>query len=404
MAQKASELLARLADKFDIVFVTLCFLTQFGIIYSDLPRGFESGKILAFSLLLVVGIIFVTAKALFSTKSVFNNLNRSQWVLVLLGVSISLGFGILANIYSQWPQVALWGNFFRNTGLIFYGQLHILFILILVIAQRQHLVHYLNVFILALLIQLPFVLSNLINLKSFEQFYSGYYVGGSFGQNNFLAGELLSGFMISVGIYLFYKRKSIYIFSSVIFAVMILATMSRAGIIFLILIPLVALGLWKIKLSGIKIIKNIFPVALIIIVLVVTTTVIWKTDEARRLYAQGALELIIKNPLTGNGLDTFLEGSKQVALGDRNVDRVHHMFLDIAYSMGVPSALWIFMFLIVAIVASRDKRSFLFSLPILIFLITTVVHTKSAYHYVELSLFLGLWLLAYLDKDSWQYS
>ncbi len=403
MAQKAYKLLTRLIENFDLVFVALGFLTQFGIIYSDLPRGFESGKILAFSLLLVTGIVFVASKLLYSPQSVFNNLSRRQWIYVLLGVSTSLGLGIISTIYSEWPHIALWGNFFRNTGLIFYAQLHVLFIMTIIIAKPKHLIHYLNIFILTLLIQLPFVLSNLINLNSIEQFYSGYYVGGSFGQNNFLAGQLISGVLISLGVYLFYRRKSIYLLAFITFAAMIFATMSRAGIIFLFIIPIIALCLWKIKLMVAKITAVILPALLIVLVLTITTTVIWKTDEARRLYAQGAVDLVTKKPLAGYGLDTFLEGSKQVALGDRNVDRVHHMFLDIAYSLGIPLALCAFLFLIAVVVTSRDKRSFLYSLPILIFLITTVVHTKSAYHYVELSLFLGLWLVAYLDKDSSQY-
>jgi O-antigen ligase len=179
--------------------------------------------------------------------------------------------------------------------------------------------------------------------------------------------------------------------------------MSSGGIIFLFLIPVVTLGLWKIKFNSFTIVSLVVPGLLILMLLVTTTSAVWKTDEARRLYAQGAVDLIAKKPLTGHGLDTFLEGSKQVALGDRNVDRVHHIFLDMAYSMGIPLALCAFLFLIAVVVTSRDKRSFMYSLPILIFLITTVVHTKSAYHYVELSLFLGLWLVAYLDKDSSQY-
>ncbi len=403
MAQKASKFLAKLLENFDLVFVTLCILSQFGIIYSDLPRGFESGKILAFSLVIIIGLVFVAAKILYSPKQVFNNLNKMQWGLVILGILISLCIAIITALSSEWMQVAVWGNFFRNTGLIFYAQLHVLFILIIIIAQRNHLIHYLNIFILVNLFQLPFVLSNLFGLNSIEQFTSGYYVGGSFGQSNFLAGQLISGFLVSIGIYIFYERKFTYLLACVTLALMVFTTMSRAGIIFLFLIPLLAFVLWKIKLKVNKIIAAMLSALLLVFLLAATTTFIWKTDEARSIYAKAAIELIVKKPLFGYGLDTFLEGSKLVGLEDRNVDRVHHMFLDIAYSLGTPLAIWAFLLLIAVLSTSSDKRTFLFSLPILVFIVTTVVHTKSAYHYVELSLFLGLWLVAYLDIDSWQY-
>lgn len=373
-------------------------LAPFVVNYFDLPKGFELAKVnfLYVSILSGAFLLFIN---LISFKKI--NLRKKSIALLFL---LLIGF-LFSTFLSEFQNVALLGNFFREQGLF----LHIVLLLGGVIAYCC--VDEKNFRVILYSLAISATIQSLVAISQYSNLLSsspslvteGIWINGTFGQANFFSTHqifgLISLFFIIYKIFFLKKIRILFLLLSLIplslIIISIYISYSIFGWIIAIFTTLLVFFYFILK-ARIYLYFFIFLNSVLIIgtgiyLPQITNNFrieIWK--NALQLFAQSNIEKLI----FGNGFDTlgevFQKNGRFVGV---IVDRGHNLFIDILMQTGIYGLL-IFSYLNLRIFIRikniiENKELFFFFLLAYIFITKSFIHEYSVIHLATLFILLG---------------
>jgi hypothetical protein len=233
---------------------------------------------------------------------------------------------------------------------------------------------------------------------------SGRYINGNFGQSNFFAATLISAGLIAWYLTFIankFRQRIIFLALAIYFSSILILTYSIGGIVvfFFILgimsfdLILLKSGLVKSRLQ--KIFLTLSNIFLVVLFMLSSFGYFYLQGGSRFLYWSDIPRLILERPAIGfGGYDAlYHQITSRNLIDGRIVDRSHNWLLDFLFAYGVVGFLTFSFFLrdlISRIVFQLDKKNIIYLIPVVVFITTGFFHTKSIYHFVELSICLGL--------------
>lgn len=387
----------------------IIFISPLIINYKDLPKGFELPKVLFLNITTAVTLAIFIVLNLNSIQ----RLKQYRTSITFIGIC-SLTF-LLSTILSPYYNISLYGNSFRDQGLIFY-------ILVLI----GGLITYFNItkknlnFVIISIFTSAFVQTIFATIQYLDLLNrrpalldDGYWINGTYGQANFFSSHLVIGFI--AGIYLFNKctkevnkksLKFVLLFFISLFLILItlliIASYSMFGWVML-GVTLIILLLYK--LISKKIFYKVFLLT-IPIALLLSYLYLLQVQENQRVDIWRASLNIFKddslsNPirfLFGYGFDSLNYVFKDHGtFTDVVIDRGHNIFIDIVMQVG---AIGLTLFsLIIGIFLKKLKRLSQNTLLFLLFLINFILIVKLIVHeYSAVTLYILIVLMAMLIK------
>ncbi len=319
------------------------FFSPFVVDYNDLPKGYELPKV-HFLIALAALIIIVTLVKYISVVYKKGKFIFSKDFIVFLAVVIIF---ILAALVSPHFQTAIFGNSFRDQGLI----AHLLLIGMAYSVYKS--VNHKNFHIIALsfissaTIQAVLGYSQALNLAQTDPqaLLDGLWVNGTFGQANFFSGRLLMALIFLA----YYIAKSLKIkFASLTKLVFILCALIITGSL------LLSLSIWAIVVAAVAFItiviyevipQKFFSYLFYILVILASlfggvylyTSTIYniRTDIWKHILTIMFSKFNL-NTLFGYGFDTLGEVFKDNKFfSGLLIDRAHNFFFDILFQTGV---------------------------------------------------------------------
>jgi O-antigen ligase len=371
-----------------------CFLVQLLLLPKELPIGFEKAKTMA---ILLIGAVCIPILL----WQFFNKFKLNNKYLISLIVVLAALF-LLTLSTSEFPNIAAFGSQFRFSGLVEICIEIVIALTLFSLYTPQY-----NKLLIKLLLSIYFIQA-IIGLDDarhlpFEIIQTGFYVNGNYGQANFFADSMLSGLTLSIFILIdklifatiSERKRAVFLLPFIlIFAIVIYLSYSY--------------GAWTILPMMLAIIYTMFALNPIYILfstltfLALTVIVTLQIDPGRIDIWQGVWKSLSLKPLTGQGPDTMTYVfPKYGILAEHVIDRAHNWTLDLLYAFGVVVLLpFVNLFVLVADYIRKIKqldkadlyRIYLLLIPILVFVLTGNVHTKSIYHYLEAFIFVALTL------------
>ncbi len=195
-------------NNFTILLISLGLaVSSFMVDYATLPKGYELPKVYFWQLLSFVIIVMTTTN--YFLDSLRNNKLKISKDFILLLIIIALF--ITSTIFSFEPQISLFGNQFREQGLITY----ILIIGLSYITFKKTKPEGWHMIALAIIISA--VVQAILGIQQFrslaainpDSILEGIWVNGTFGQANFYSGYLLAG-IIFASYYLNITKRNIF--------------------------------------------------------------------------------------------------------------------------------------------------------------------------------------------------
>jgi hypothetical protein len=377
-----------------LLIATVVFLSPFVVNYSNLPKGYELAKVhfINFSSALITIVFLIgllTHKLKFSLKRLKNV------VIILVGLLILY---LIATIFSDYKDISLIGNYFREQGLIFYS-------LITIVAAIAYLcINKSNQIFVTWALFLSAVIQSLVGISQYSKLLQtrpeliddGYWINGNFGQANFYSTLLVLGFVCGIfllNLALSKRNRTKYIYMFGLFIGVILIVI--ANIISYSLFGWITMGIAFIILLSYKFLNKIIFYKIFLIGLVISVIcgmfVLSKVENNLRLDIwESSITLffkqIITNPLHfifGFGFDTLGKVFKDAGLfAGATVDRGHNIFVDVFMQTGV-IAIGLCIYLITIILRkiktiSQDSSLFILFFLVFMFTLKTFVHEFSA--------------------------
>ncbi|MBI2085979.1 O-antigen ligase family protein [Candidatus Daviesbacteria bacterium] len=297
--------------------------------------------------------IFSVSAVYFLLKSGyrFGNLTKTHWLYLIFLVWIA----ITAILGLSW-QNSFWGSYFRMQGILTWICYSLLFFISGKIFDNNHFRKMISLAILASSSVAAFIaIAQFISLWFFgntSQLLYNNRVISTFGQPNFLGAFLVMSLPF---IWYLFKQvkglpKALVILGLIITILGIISTFSRSAYVGFILLALTwGIYHYRLLLAGITsliilfaLLANLFPnlVYQEWYRFQVDTVSKW-TAENRLIIAQKSINLILKKPLTGYGIENFslafpsVVTADDLGLKDIIVDSSHNLFLDIAVQTGL---------------------------------------------------------------------
>jgi hypothetical protein len=373
---------------------------QLFLLPNNLPLGYEQAKVIGIYLLGVVSLCLLGFKLFKTLRG--GDFHFPVFKLGFLGYAgLIMGLSLVVTLVSPVWQTALYGNPFRLFG--FFTLLALAFTAVAVyfyadqIRLRVVLLAQLAITLVQALLALGSALLLLYEFGSsrgFALIYEGNYIGGNFGQTNFLAATMLAGIVLALEFEWPQASRRLKQLIVALFGLTLLATMSRTAIALL-------CGYMLLKLT-IYMVKKLFPgrslslrpwqqIALLGLASLALMLAAYQLDDSRELFWRAFGKISAANPL-GQGLDTQLvQVLASGHLPGRIVDRAHNFPLDLTVSIG-----WLGLSLVLILLAhawtksQRHPTTRILGILIACFWFTGLVNTKSAYHYLELAVYLSL--------------
>lgn len=323
------------------------------------------------------------------------------------------------NIFNPRTIVSLFGNEFRDFGMITIGLLSFFLIILVKSIRLKNYVYLLIALIFSSTVQSVIGIAQFFSLGSnnFRSFLSGEYIYGSFGQSNFYAGHILVGCLLLFSLvvmkkkFLMFSRTSLLVFLNaflkyllIINFIGLILSLSFWGI-FCCIIGFILILLNRIisvdKFSNILMVfvfslfAGFVPLALILVNYLKffeQRLIIWK--DILVLYSgQANSSLTLPNIAFGTGPDTLgdilsFHGKMQGLY----VDRAHNIVMDILTSFGfIGLVMTVLLFFYLAYRVYRIRNSNLNYLYIifLVLFIRLLVNTYSIVNIVDILVILS---------------
>lgn len=393
MAQKAAQIAA-----------TLVFCSQLAVFWWYLPQGFEQAKSI-----ILVGVsllILLSASAVGNTRAkLFTKFKELSFYKRLFFLALVLIPIISGLVEASDLELALVGSQFRLFGFVasVFGPLIIFcsFFFYGKNSKPQELVHLLQIYLAILFVQGVIGWRDFFALGGFEAI-SSELVNGNYGQANFFGSTMLTGLLLSGYSFLNtgeVKSRLLYTLLAIFFCSALLISGSQAAIggivivLMLLLVSRMISSLEQVKTNHAD--KLSLSLGIVLTIAIVTATAagyLW--NPSRSLFWEASLQLVFASPIFGyGGIDLISEALQGAGLlPGRFIDRAHNFYLDLALAYGIIWAglllVWIVKYTIQGL--RLPKTQLWLVIPVVVFLITSAVQTKSASQYYELALFLGL--------------
>lgn len=375
--------------------------------------GYEVPKvrfILFVSFILIVATVIALAFFAFQKKLMFidliKNILKKRLTIFCVALSIILIFAIqlLPDIYRE---TAIWGNYFREQGVIFYLILIWLFYLIYLLIDKEGSRIIAKSIVISGVIQSIIAINQAIYFKfnGMEDLLDkGFYINGSFGQANFFSGFIMISIIFTLKFLINskFKQKILTFFALIILSASLILSLSYWGIISsLIAASIVIFYEYTYRIKK----KNLFVILLYLFAIgsclgffllfknigsfeilngFKLRPEIW--NSILLIFSSGAIPL--GNFLFGFGFDTLrlvFEEYNYSAL--TRVDRAHNVFFDVLVQNGIVFFL-LFCGLIIYLLKSiskvySDKISMYFILATLLWIFRSVVSESGVVNILE---------------------
>lgn len=393
-----------------LLIAVVIFLSPFVVNYSSLPKGYELAKVHFINLSsALISAIFLngilTNKLTFSTRRLRN-------VGIVVGGLILLY--IATTLFSDYKEVSITGNYFREQGLLFYSLITLVGAITYLCITRFNQIFIIWALFLSATIQAVVGITQYFKLLQTrpDLIDDGYWINGNFGQANFYSTLLVLGLICGIFLLneLFKSRgKSRYL--------KVFAILTGIGLIVVANVMSYSIFGWVTMVVAIailvlyKFLNKILFYKLFILGLLVSILAgafaLTKIEENLRVEIWEAsigifLKQLTTNPLHfifGFGFDTLGKIFKDAGFFEgATVDRGHNLFVDIFMQVGV-IGIGLCIFLIVLVlrkikVIVQDSILFIFFFLIFIFTLKTFIHEFSAVQtyliFVLVAAFLGI--------------
>jgi MFS family permease len=389
--------------------IGLFLIGPFIVRYDQLPWGYETPKG-TFVMLMSIIISIFGLLTIIPTLSP-SQLQRKQ---ILAPMLVIVGWLMLTTWQASDPQMALWGNQFRQQGLIFNLGVIAMWSILPLILDRSSNRLLLIVLIGGGIFQALMGIYQAINLffnYSLTELTAGFYVNGTFGQSEFYSGKIL----LTLALILFALqrlRTSGLKQRKVLQLVLMLGLVASLLALFLSF----SLAAWGIAVIGLLIF--VYPYAkerwgrlpvkrlyLVGGILAAGLFMGWLRYDYRGVIWNEAIKFITANaPVFGIGLDN--QQFAFAAIPDVIIDRGHNAIIDIIITIGWGGLCLVLIFLLeriqkiyrqVMTEVNIEKRIILVGLLMLV--LRLMVHTTSAINIAELVLVAIWWQHANLWKS-----
>lgn len=413
MKEKFLKTFNYLEDNLIVIVASLAILiSPFVVDYSNLPKGYELPKVSFINAISALIIILGVIKYL-------GNLYRTRLFKIpkdflILGVVIIIF--LFTTLVSPHFNIAVYGNSFRDQGLITHLLIVIMAYILYKSITRRNFYLIAVSFVLSAFLQSGAAYLQAIKLAQTDPkaLLEGYWVNGTFGQANFFSGRLLIGLIFSS--YFIGENLGIK-FAGLLKTLLVFATLFIVGAL------LISLSIWGIITAAAAIIvilffellpKKIFPYFFYLIAAAATiggVYYLYQTTEynLRIEIWQNLTRLIFtqaetKNMILGYGFDTLGQGFKDWAyFPGFLIDRAHNFFLDILFQIGVAGLAIVSLVIIKPLISFRNKvgdRKFAFAFFALFFwLVRSFVHESGIVNLLDFLVVLAL-SLAFLKVEN----
>lgn len=417
----------------------LVLVAQFVADWKNLPIGFESGKVGWLQLAAVLAGVAILHTVLSRPRASGQKLVsflRSYWLISALA-ALAVGIVILSSLDSPWREIALMGNPWRASGLMFLICLPIIALNAALHFQKRWWLLLLWVYWLLTVLHAALGISEASQLR-WDLVVQGFYVNGNFGQANFFANTvlqgLLTGIFLTVGLWQVRQLTKLTVFGLVAGSLLQLAALWLSfspgswfiGFAFALAWAMLAIvflaRVYQSKQTGLAVQNSLgalTPKRLLILSLaqlaaiVIVHLAIWYSDEARRFIWSEVWKVLPNLPFAGFGPDTLHVVLQKFDLANAQlIDRAHNVFLDLLISYGwwgiatftaLVVSLWWRGYCYLSALGKPLALNVLNYWPVVMiscYVLTDIFHTKSSYHYAELWLLAGVVIAQMLRQPS----
>lgn len=325
----------------------------------------------------------------------------------------------LANIFNPKININLFGNEFRDFGMVTIGFILIFLFILLKNINRLNYQFLTIALIISCTIQSIIGISQFISLLSIDLnlIAKGEYIYGSFGQSNFYAGHLLAGCLLLLKILLnnkiyfknyyqiFFRAFIKYIFILNIFALLI--SFSYWGIFSLLIGICLMILNNQTSLTKFSIYLKKFLITFVIIFIPVSLLFIgfFKSFEQRIIIwrdvyflytGQGDSNLSLSELFFGSGPDTLgVVLNSNGKLQGLYIDRGHNILIDILASFGILGLvifISLFLILLFRILRTKDKQLNYMFIILIALSIRLLVNTYSIINIIDIVIILSICL------------
>lgn len=400
------------SDLFIILLSIVIFLSPLVVNYSDLPKGFELAKVNFLNLTTTILFIFFLFQLLRKKVDILQIFKRKKFFGLVIITFLSF---YLSTILTSYPDVAFFGNSFRQQGFIFHFFLLIISVLSFFNINKSNYIAILFSIFLSSLAQSAVAISQFIDftIRRPELIDDGLYINGTFGQANFFSTLIVLGIASSLLIFktLLVKRfrfkKFIMFLLFLSFIILIIGlTISYSlfgwiigGLTLIVLIPYIFL-----KENAFQ--KYFFGVLVFLIPLSVLLLNEFRSNLRYEIWMASIdiffNNLSTQNQLFGSGFDTLGNVIRDSGkFPSAIIDRGHNILIDVLMQVGI-LGMTIFLIIIVKIFKNLKgifSSHYKFSLFIIffLFLLKIIVHEYSAVQTYLLFVLIGINLKAIKD-------
>lgn len=404
MKDKALRTFNFLEKNLIVIVASLAILiSPFVVDYSNLPKGYELPKVSFLNAMSVVIILLGAIKyieVLYRTKKF--RVPKDFIIFAILMIIF-----IFSTLVSPHFNLAVYGNSFRDQGLITHALIVASAYVVYKSISRRNFVLLAVAFVLSSILQSGAAYVQVVKLIQTDpqSILDGYWVNGTFGQANFFSGRLLLGLIFST--YFIGENLGIK-FAWFFKTLLLLATLFIVGAL------LLSLSIWGIVTAAAAIVliliyelfpKKFFPYFFFLVAAIATiggVYYIYQTTEYNlRLEIWKNLSKLIftqalpKNMILGYGFDTLGQGFKDWAyFKGVLIDRAHNFFLDVLFQVGVAGLTIVSIILVKPIIEFRkkaDDRKFTFAFFALFFwLFRSFVHESGITNLYDFLIVLGM--------------
>lgn len=386
------------------------FLSPFVVNYTILPKGFELAKVHFLNISTAV-ILLVFLFLLFSKKIKLEKDKLRKALLVCLIIIVSF---VITTILSSHSNISLYGNSFRDQGLIFYTLITLAAAVCYLTVNKFNQQFIIFALFFSAFIQALIGISQYISLLQSHPDLAddGYWVNGTFGQANFYSTLLVLGFIAGFFVLnlinskvMKYKFKIPLLTLATTFILIIVIANILSYSVFgwiTMFIALILLLLYKYLKK--TIFYRIFIVAIILAAIGSVYSLTRIEDNLRIDIWRNSLvhyfNQLNSKPIYfvfGFGFDTLGNVFKDAGFFKGVfIDRGHNIFIDIVMQVGI-IGIGLSVFLIITILRKLkqiilDPTIFIFFFMIFIYILKTLIHEFSAIHTYLLFILVGILL------------
>lgn len=397
---------------FIILISLIIFLSPLSVNYSDLPKGFELAK---------VNFLNLTTLLLFSLflfQIIRRGLNLEQLRKNKLVISfiflVFLSF-FLSTILTSYPDIALFGNSFRQQGFFFHFLLIIIAVLSYLNINRKNYIFILLSIFFSAIIQSFVAIGQFIDFlnRRPELIDDGLYINGTFGQANFFSTLIVIGIASSILIFKLllakrfkFRRISLFLVFISFIIQLVGLTISYSifgwivgGLTLIVLLPNIFMSKSTYK-------KYFYTILLLLIPLSLILLDQYRTNLRYEIWIS-SIDIFLNNldlehQLFGSGFDTLGNVIRDSGkFPSAIIDRGHNILIDILMQIGIFGVIIVtfILFRIFRNLNSILSESYRFSMFIIFFLffLKIIVHEYSAMQTFLLFILIGINLKAVKD-------